>query len=188
MLKRIYVLLFGGLLLSCQGLAQKGPDKPVSAEYQACCGVQPVEFTFAKKQIYVPNVFTPNGDGVNDYFMPYINQEVASVWGFTILSAKGDTVLYLMPYFDYSTEKDITRYAWNGRRQDGSLYKGLFKYRMRVDDKLANKDVIEGTACALLCGPEVKVFQTKEGCFFPVQAGLEGKKAFAQTNQETGCF
>ncbi|GAA4419287.1 hypothetical protein GCM10023187_53450 [Nibrella viscosa] len=160
-------------------------------EYEGCCGAQPVEFTRAKKQIYVPNAFTPNGDGVNDYFRPYVNDEVGTVWGFTILSATGDTVLFMRPRFDGSDSTKLSYYAWNGLRKDGTRYKGLFKYRMRVDDKMANKDIIEGTACAIVCGPEANYFQSKQGCFFPAQAGeneKKGKLESARKNRETNCF
>lgn len=187
MVKPVSLILL--VLLSCtqRDLAQDEPQKPVT-EYESCCGVQPVEYTYNKKQIYLPNVFTPNGDGVNDYFMPYINDDVNAVWGFTILSAKGDSILYLMPYFDFSNEKNRANYAWNGRRKDGTRYKGLFKYRMRVDDKLANKDVIEGQACAILCGPDAKIFKSKDGCFYPEQAGEKGRKNPDKKNKETDCF
>lgn len=120
--------------------------------------------------------------------MPYVDTETTVVWGFTILSAKGDSVLYLMPYIDYSNERNLASYGWNGLRKDGTRYQGLFKYRMRVDDKQANKDVIQGEACAILCDPKANVLKSKEGCFYPDQAGKKGKKDTDKKTKETDCF
>ncbi|GGM82635.1 hypothetical protein GCM10010967_12890 [Dyadobacter beijingensis] len=159
-----------------------------SKEYQSCCGTQPVEFTFSAKKVYMPNVFTPNRDGVNDYYAPNINDVITDVWGFTIYSAEGDTVIFQKPHFN--TKMKLEEYGWNGLRPDGSQYKGLFKFKMRVDDKQANKHVVTGQACAIQCGPDAKIFQSKSGCFFPVQAskGVSGTLDKSVSTLEKGCF
>ena len=180
------VLIFTLLILSlCLPKFCTAQEKPVANDYTSCCGTQPVEFAYEKQKIYVPNVFTPNGDGINDYFMPYINEEVGAVWGFTIYSAKGDTILYQREYFNYSKEEQ--NYAWNGLRRDGSQYAGLFKYEMRVDDKKANKHLVTGYACAIVCGPDTKIFKTKEGCFYPSQAN-KGSIDKSIASKEKDCF
>ncbi|MCE7060112.1 gliding motility-associated C-terminal domain-containing protein [Dyadobacter sp. CY343] len=93
----IFILLS---ICTAQTCSSQDQPKPVSQEYESCCGTQPVEFSYQKKRIYVPNVFTPNNDGVNDYFVPFVNDIVTDVWGFTIYSALGDTILYQKPYFN----------------------------------------------------------------------------------------
>lgn len=51
----------------------------------------------------LPNVFTPDGDGKNDFFKPYTNRSIASV-EFTVFNRWGDIVFR-------STDPDI---LWNG--------------------------------------------------------------------------
>lgn len=176
------IILFS---IICLPQSSQGQEISKESDYESCCGTQPVEFTFDNKKVYVPNVFTPNGDDINDYFMPYINEKVGAVWGFTIYSAKGDTIIYQREYFDYT--KEVQDYAWNGFRKDGSRYAGLFKYKMRVDDKKAKKQILEGYACAIVCGPDTKIFKTKEGCFYPSQAN-KGSIDKSIASKEKDCF
>lgn len=178
----LLLLLFGAVGTS---LNQSG-RKPVSEEYESCCGTQPVEFSYEKKRIYVPNVFTPNKDGVNDYFYPVVNDVVTDIWGFAVYSVEGDTMLYQKPYCN--SKMPVQEYGWDGLRPDGSRYKGRFRYKMRVDDRWANKHIVEDYACAIICGSGTEVFRTKSGCYFPVQAGKEGTLDKSVANGETDCF
>jgi hypothetical protein len=90
-----YLLLSFITLQSC--LAQDDPKVALPKEYESCCGVQPVEYKMADHSVYIPNVFTPNGDGINDQFYPFISGEISEVQGFTIFSAEGDTILFQRP-------------------------------------------------------------------------------------------
>jgi hypothetical protein len=175
------------LLVFCNAhicFAQKDPVE-VSQEYESCCGTQPVEFTLGKASVYVPNVFTPNGDDTNDVFMPHINKEVGEVWAFVIRSAVGDTLLFQRANINY---KDLKEYAWNGTRQDGSRYKGLFNYSMQIINRDKQLRFVEGQACVIQCGPDAKVFKSKAGCYFSLQAGVNGNLDKALSNVEKDCF
>ncbi|MEO6284937.1 MAG: hypothetical protein ABIN80_15485 [Dyadobacter sp.] len=179
----LFILL---IISTAQTCSSQDQPKPISQEYEPCCGTQPVEFSYEKKRIYVPNVFTPNKDGVNDYFLPFVNDIVTDVWGFTVYSAIGDTILYQRPYFN--SKMAVQDYGWDGLRPDGSRYKGLFKYKMRVDDIEARKHIVEGQACAIICGNKSEVFKTKAGCYYPVQAGNDGTVDKSIAAAEKDCF
>ncbi len=185
-MKNTLTLFILFLICSAQVCSSQDDPKVISQEYESCCGTQPVEFSYEKKRIYVPNVFTPNKDGVNDYFFPVVNDVVTDVWGFAVYTTEGDTMLYQKPYFN--SKMPVQEYGWDGLRPDGSRYKGAFRYKMRVDDMLANKHIVEGRACAVICGSGSEVFQTKSGCYFPVQAGREGTLDTSIAHGETDCF
>ncbi len=200
-MKTITILLFcftAILFNSCE----KTADEPVVIEpaiYKACCGTKPVEFTFGLSKVYIPNVFTPNGDGLNDVFFPYISSDIVDVQDFTILSAVGDTVLFQRPSFNYD---DIQNYAWKGARYfpNGTYksdYQGLFKYNMRIANKSGQSQYVEGEACLIRCGKDTKIFKTKSGCFYPDQADAVDNKGLGKGNgtlnktkhtQESTCF
>jgi len=52
----------------------------------------------------------------------------------------------------------------------------------------ANKFFLEGQACAIICGAEAKVFKSKEGCYYPAQAGKSGKLDKSIASAEKDCF
>lgn len=153
--------------------------------YEPCCGASPVEFSHEGAYVYVPNVFTPNGDGVNDYFRPYINNYVLEIVDFIIYDPATDSVLYDQPTLDFN---DINNYAWNGLRKDGTVYEGLFRYEMLATLRLGGLMKIEGRACRIVCGPDAQIFQTKTGCMYPVQVDEQGVLDTTLSNQETACF
>jgi hypothetical protein len=184
-MKNIISLLLLAIICSAQTCSSQDEPNVVSKEYESCCGTKPVEFTSGKAYAYVPNVFTPNGDNVNDVFMPYVNEEVLEVRAFTILSAAGDTILFQRPSFNY---KDIKEYAWNGIRSDGSRYTGIFNYKMQILNSERVLKIVEGQACVIQCGTDAKVFKSKDGCFYPAQAGKNGILDKSISIAEKDCF
>lgn len=130
--------------------------------YAGCCGVEAVEFSPGKAYVFVPNVFTPNGDGVNDLFQPFINDEAVEVMDFTIMSARGDTVLFHRATFYYG---DVKNYGWDGNRPNGTPYEGLFTYAMRMIGKDLQVRLVEGKACRVVCGPRAAVLHARQSCF-----------------------
>ncbi len=87
-----------------------------------CCGADPFFTVFSGGQALVPNVFTPNGDGVNDTFGPILEGVVS--YDMTIVNTK-DKVLY-------STSSSG---RWDGK-VDGAVFSGIvgWKIELRTDD------------------------------------------------------
>jgi hypothetical protein len=152
--------------------------------YEGCCGTKPVEFVFGGSNVYVPNVFTPNGDELNDLFIPYINSDVVVIIDYTILSAEGDTVLFHRPHFNYS---DFENYSWKGARYHPngmykSDYQGAFKYNFRLANSQGQSQYVEGEACVIRCGKESQVFKNRDGCFYADQAEAVDAKGKGKGN------
>lgn len=183
----IYLLIAVATLQSC--IAQSDPKvTKLPKEYEACCGVQAVDFKHSNGAIYMPNVFTPNGDGINDLFHPFISGEILEIQAFTILSAVGDTVIFSRPTVLYDR---LREFGWNGLRKDGTPYRGRFKYGMRVVSKDSKLRLLEGEACSVLCEPGTTELKTKKGCFYPNQAGKNeklGKSDSTLANNEKDCL
>jgi gliding motility-associated-like protein len=70
--------------------------------------------------LVVPNVFTPNDDGINDYFFPkYINIESLEFW---ILNKWGETIFYT---------NDMNSPGWNGKINQEIGTPGNYVYKLK---------------------------------------------------------
>lgn len=184
-MKSLVILPLTLVLLNIFNCNGQEVEPPQSRVYEACCGAEPVEFTYDKAYMFVPNVFTPNGDRKNDYFAPFHNEEILGFGSYLIFTPVGDTVLFATTEYN---PKNIENTAWNGLRKDGQAYAGLFKYRFTVFLKGGALYRVEGQACRVVCGADAKVFRDKKGCFYPVQADNNGRLNKDAPNQESGCF
>jgi hypothetical protein len=154
--------------------------------YTACCGADPVEFTDGG-YIYVPNVFTPNGDGKNDVFEPIIDYNLV------------DHISQYTIYQDTTEEPGVGYYNatafnptsnprwWNGKLPDGTLHLGAFEYTIQFAMKDGSYLQVDGRACLVQCGPDASEFTNRNGCFFATQVS-NGRLDKGASNKEDDCF
>jgi gliding motility-associated-like protein len=77
----------------------------------------------------VPNVFTPNGDGVNDYFE--VATDGTTVYTFRVFTRNGTQIYY----------SKSPRISWNGKNSSGTdVTAGIYYY---VIEEVANPDPFE---------------------------------------------
>lgn len=78
------------------------------------------EITVFDYFLVVPNAFTPNGDGINDYMYPkFINIEALEFW---ILNKWGETIFY---------SDDLLSQGWDGKMNDKYATPGNYVYRVK---------------------------------------------------------
>ncbi len=78
--------------------------------------------------IYIPNAFSPDFDGVNDVFMIYGGQMVQQVNSFRVYDRWGELVWEAS---DFQT--DDSNYGWNGSFRDKRMNPGVFVYYAEVE-------------------------------------------------------
>ena len=81
--------------------------------------------------LVVPNVFTPNGDGINDYFFPkFLNIEKLEFW---VLNKWGETIFYT---------NDIQSNGWDGTTGSDIAMPGNYVFKLKfetVDGRIETK-------------------------------------------------
>ncbi|MEO1515451.1 MAG: gliding motility-associated C-terminal domain-containing protein [Bacteroidota bacterium] len=79
-------------------------------------------------RIFIPNVFSPNGDGVNEYFQLYsYDQLVSSVESLTVFNRWGGVV-----YESQSFLPNIDELGWDGRSNGERVQNGVYVYIFNI--------------------------------------------------------
>ncbi len=74
---------------------------------------------YCKGNLFIPNAFTPNGDDVNDFFLPQSNDHISD-YEFKIINRWGVVI------FSTTNIKE----GWNGRAQNGLVQIDVFVYKI----------------------------------------------------------
>ncbi len=85
--------------------------------------------TDSRLSIQFPTVFTPNGDGLNDRFLPLVDGAVDKDYSFIICDRWGAQVF---------NTNNLTE-GWNGRVNGNKIVEGAYSYKVRIKDVL-NKE------------------------------------------------
>ncbi|HJW31265.1 MAG TPA: gliding motility-associated C-terminal domain-containing protein, partial [Saprospiraceae bacterium] len=87
-------------------------------------------------KVFIPNVFSPNGDGVNDLFTVYGNEDVEEVIELQIFDRWGNFVFH-NDHFPPNEEN----YGWDGRFKNSDMNPAVFAFWAKV----RYKDGTEGS-------------------------------------------
>jgi gliding motility-associated-like protein len=91
-------------------------------------------------QVYVPNVFSPNGDGINDLFFIQTNQKVVTVKYLVIYDRWGNVV-----FKDTEFSPNDPTHAWDGTYRNVMLNPAVFTYIAEVEDVDLKAELISGS-------------------------------------------
>ena len=85
---------------------------------------------FVKKdrQIYIPNAFSPNGDGTNDIFMIYSGKDVVNIKSFLVFSRWGESVF---EYYDFVPNNPA--FSWDGKHKGEPMNPAVFAWFAEVE-------------------------------------------------------
>jgi len=98
------------------------------ADENACTAVDSF-FIYVEKtrKYFAPNVFSPNGDGINDYFMPLFGKDVERVENFRVFSRWGSLL-----YECREAPPNSARLRWNGRQNQEVAPEELYIWMAEV--------------------------------------------------------
>ena len=157
-LQGVYFFILLLALISCK--------KEDTSTLKGCCDVPLINETFGvtgSAHVYVPNVFTPNDDGINDDLI--VNGDsVQIIIFFEIRNADNELVFHVG-----NIEVNDTANGWDGK-VNGSVQKGLYDVSLEVmadDGTIAD---FTGKVCNYPCGyGDEGDMVPAAHCQFPVQ-------------------
>jgi len=84
------------------------------------------------RNVFVPNAFSPNGDGVNDLFRPFIGPGVANVNFMRVFDRWGELVFSTddLPVF---LPTDLDDSGWDGTLNGQLMNPGVYVYIIEVE-------------------------------------------------------
>ncbi len=96
----------------------------IITDEKGCIATDETTITVNKpRPIYIPNAFSPNGDGENDVFMIYSDKEVEEVISFRIYNRWGALV-----FADESFAPNDPAHGWDGYFKSEKMNPGVFVY------------------------------------------------------------
>jgi len=81
------------------------------------------------RNVYIPNVFSPNGDGINDFFSPFTGIGVMEVTSLSIFDRWGELVFLREGFLPGSTEA----LGWDGNFRGKRANQGVYFYLAEVE-------------------------------------------------------
>lgn len=87
-----------------------------------------------KSDIYLPNAFSPNGDNINDQFLPVFNCELVDYYNLQIFDRWGNLIF----------ETDNKSIGWNGKYENVNMIPGVYTYIIQYKVHNTEKKVKTG--------------------------------------------
>ncbi|MBK7691342.1 MAG: hypothetical protein IPK62_02810 [Bacteroidetes bacterium] len=173
MTNKIYFLFFMMIgIFSCKGKKEDLPQNVGPNYANACCC--DASFSAGNGVVFIPSIFTPNSDGLNDYFSPLGNTNIAFIVDVKI-SDLNNNVIYAI-----DTAYGILNHGkWNGMNINQTLYKGVFNLSCKAID---NNNVITNLtaqSCSFICDDPNAIIQNTNCKFASMFDFITGNAPYA---------
>lgn len=93
-----------------------------------CTATSTLELVLEPVQVYIPNSFSPNRDGINDRLRIYTNYKGLSIVRFEVYDRWGGQV-----FSHNGISSDLSQAAWDGTSNGKGLKTGLYVYLIEVE-------------------------------------------------------
>jgi hypothetical protein len=109
---------------------------------KGCCEEPPVYETLGLGKVWIPNVFTPNGDGLNDQMIVFGD----SMKQILSLVIKNEDKLVVF----YGEHLPFNSYVWDGK-SFGQIQRGLYSFTLDVEAIDGYRKIFSGHICNCPC-------------------------------------
>ncbi|MDZ7740685.1 MAG: gliding motility-associated C-terminal domain-containing protein [Bacteroidota bacterium] len=88
--------------------------------FKGCTSTDTLQILWTGEALFLPNAFTPNGDGINDIFKPIARYDYVQDYHLLIYNRWGQMIF---------ESNDLDK-GWNGRLNDKPAMSGTYVYRI----------------------------------------------------------
>lgn len=172
----IILLLATISILSCDN------DQPKPS---GCCNNPPIAEEVGIGHVYVPNIFTPDFDGLNDLITVFSDSEIKLIRTMTITDKNNVIVFWAS---DFLPNDPIQ--GWNGR-VNGKVIKGIYQITVEAEDIEGTIKTLYGQVCSFPCDEDAMLNEPlkTDKCRFPSQHNGDGNFDLTLATGEPGdCF
>jgi gliding motility-associated-like protein len=92
------------------------------------------------RDVYIPNVFTPNGDGMNDFFLPETGRRVTQVNSMQIFDRWGSLLFESRNFMTGDTN-----FGWDGTFRGEEMNPGSYVYKVEVTYDNGTTELLHGS-------------------------------------------
>lgn len=97
------------------------------------------------RDVYVPNIFSPNGDGINDHFLVFTNSEaLPSITYFRIFDRWGGLVME-----NYDVTPNDPNQGWDGTENGKPVNPGVYVWAINLNYQDGSSETIKGNVTLL---------------------------------------
>ncbi|NOT37544.1 MAG: T9SS type B sorting domain-containing protein [Saprospiraceae bacterium] len=133
--------------LSCSDCEDPTTNTPISIEYEVtitdtngCKSVERIKIKVEDPEIWLPNIFSPNGDGINDWLYPISsNPEVTKINIFQVFDRWGNLM-----YSNEGFKPDDQLKGWNGTSRNERCNPGVYGYWLEAELINGKKWILKG--------------------------------------------
>lgn len=129
MKKLIPFLTISIILFSCKPNNTNPNPNPITLSYPNACCCNTI-FNIGAGKIYIPSMFTPNNDGINDAFRIIGDSNIKYITNVIIINSLNIGIANIDTMFSLNTTKN-----WSGKLIDNLTYEGNFSCTFNVVDK-----------------------------------------------------
>jgi len=95
-------------------------------------------------KVFIPNAFSPNGDGMNDYFTLFANDQVVEILELSIFDRWGEHV-----FQQYNFEPNVPVIGWDGRFRGRKVPNGVYIYFAEIRFADGTTEIFRGDVTLL---------------------------------------
>lgn len=159
-------LLFGITVLSFMATSQVDPELDEDVKFNSCCSWAVSIDTVGNGIFFVPNIFTPNNDGVNDFFQIVADTGIAKIDSMTIRNPVSDKIVFQRNNIvDFSPST-----GWDGLDND-TIRTAQYYYAFWLTSTDDKHKQVAGYICSMACNDTTTMPypQNYRNCVFATQ-------------------